>query len=74
MERPAGLRFVCSDMWKPCLRVIAKKASQAIHVLDAFHIASRMNKPIEEVQAQETRELRVKVRHHGFRPKQLPDV
>ena len=32
------LRFICSDMWKPYLKVIAKKAGQAVHVLDRFHI------------------------------------
>ena len=59
-ERSARLRFVCSDMWKPYLRVIAKKASQAIHVLDRFHIALHLNKAIDEVRAQETRDLKVK--------------
>lgn len=59
-ERSAQLHFVCSDMWKPYLRVIAKKASQAIHVLDRFHIAMHMNKAIDEVRAQETRDLRAK--------------
>jgi len=54
----AQLRFVCSDMWKPYLRVIAKKASQAIHVLDRFHIAMHMNKAIDEVRAQEARAMR----------------
>jgi len=28
-----GLRFVCSDMWKPYLQVIAAQAGQALHVL-----------------------------------------
>jgi transposase len=55
-ERSARLHFVCSDMWKPYLRVIARKASQAIHVLDRFHIAMHMNKAIDEVRAQETRD------------------
>src|ERR1022692_4572389 len=32
-----GLRFVCSDMWKPYLNVIASEAGQALHVLDRFH-------------------------------------
>jgi transposase len=35
-----GLRFVCSDMWKPYLKVIAAQAGQALHVLDRFHITS----------------------------------
>jgi transposase len=58
--RATRLRFFCSDMWKPYLSVIAKKAAQAIHVLDRFHIAMHMNKAIDEVRAQETRELRAK--------------
>ena len=28
-ERSQGVRFVCSDMWKPYLKVIAKKAGRA---------------------------------------------
>ena len=59
-QRSAQLLFVCSDMWKPYLSVIAKKASQAIHVLDRFHIAMHMNKAIDEVRAKETRELKAK--------------
>ena len=38
-----GLRFVCSDMWKPYLQVIAAQAGQALHVLDRFHITSHLN-------------------------------
>lgn len=59
-ERSAQLCFVCSDMWKPYLKVIAKKASQALHVLDRFHIAMHMNKAIDEVRAKEARELKTK--------------
>jgi transposase len=59
-ERAKKLKFVCSDMWKPYLQVIARKAPQAIHVLDRFHIASNMNKAISEVRAQEARELKQK--------------
>jgi transposase len=59
-ERSAQLLFICSDMWKPYLKVIAKKASQAIHVLDRFHIVMHMNKAIDEVRAQEARELKAK--------------
>jgi transposase len=57
-ERSAQLLFICSDMWKPYLKVIAKKAGQAVHVLDRFHIALHMNKAIDEVRAKETRELK----------------
>jgi transposase len=59
-ERAAALKFICSDMWKPYLKVIAKKAKQAIHVLDRFHIMSNMNKAIDKVRAKEARELKAK--------------
>ena len=51
------IRFVCSDMWQPYLKVIAKKAGQAVHVLDRFHIMKKMNKAIDEVRAAEAKRL-----------------
>jgi transposase len=57
-ERSAKLHFVCSDMWKPYLAVIAKKASQALHVLDRFHIMAHFSKAIDVVRAEEARELK----------------
>jgi transposase len=57
-QRCAQLRFVCSDMWKPYLKVIARKAHQAIHVLDRFHIVAHMNKAIDEVRAKEARRMK----------------
>lgn len=57
-ERSRQLKFVCSDMWKAYLKVIAKKASQAVHVLDRFHIMQKMNKAIDEVRASEARQMK----------------
>lgn len=59
-ERTKELDYICSDMWKPYLRVIAKKAGQAIHVLDRFHIMSNVSKVIDKVRAQEAKELKEK--------------
>jgi transposase len=53
-----GLRFVCSDMWKPYLQVIAAQASQALHVLDRFHITTHLNKAVDEVRRAESSRLR----------------
>ncbi len=63
-ERSQALRFVGSDMWKPYLKVIAKKAGQAVHILDRFHIMAHLSKAIDEVRAQEARELKDK----GYEP------
>lgn len=59
-ERSARLKFICSDMWQPYLRVIAKKAAQAIHVLDRFHIVAKMNKALDEVRAAEAKAMKAK--------------
>lgn len=59
-ERARALRFVCSDMWQPYLKVIAKKAKQALHILDRFHIMANMNKEIDEVRRQEVKDLKAK--------------
>jgi transposase len=56
--RSQALRFVCSDMWQPYLKVVAKKAGLAIHVLDRFHIMSHFSKAIDEVRANEARALK----------------
>jgi transposase len=56
-ERTAALQFVCSDMWQPYLKVIAKKAGQALHILDRFHIVAKLNKAIDEVRATEAKAL-----------------
>jgi transposase len=57
-KRSAALRFVCSDMWKAFLKVIAKKAGTAIHVLDRYHVMAKMNKAIDAVRAQEVKRLK----------------
>jgi transposase len=59
-ERGQALKYVCSDMWKPYLKVIAKKAGKAIHILDRFHIMTHLSKAIDEVRAGEAKELREK--------------
>lgn len=58
--RSRQLRFICSDMWKPYLAVIAEKAGGAVNILDRFHIMSHMSKAIDEVRANETKELKTK--------------
>jgi transposase len=59
-ERSLKLRFICTDMWAPYLQVVAKKASQALNILDRFHIMGHMNKAIDEVRAAETKALKAK--------------
>jgi hypothetical protein len=53
-----GIRFVCSDMWKPYLKVLAAEAGQALHVLDRFHITMHLNQAVDQVRRAEGTRLR----------------
>jgi len=56
-ERTKALKHICSDMWAAYLKVIKKKAPDALHILDRFHIVQKMNKAIDEVRAEEHKQL-----------------
>src|SRR5215469_1042800 len=58
-ELASKIVFVCSDMWEPYLKVIREKCSEALHILDCFHIVAKMNKALDEVRAEETRRMRL---------------
>lgn len=56
-DRIAGLRFICSDMWKAYLTVIRTRAGHCLHVLDRFHIVAHLSKAIDKVRSSEARDL-----------------
>ena len=57
-ERSALLKYVCSDMWRGFVGVIRKKAPEALHILDRFHIMALMNKAIDKIRAGEAKRLK----------------
>ena len=57
-QRSAKLQFVCSDMWPAYLKVISKKAPQALNVLDRFHIMRKFNEAIDDIRRIEVKELK----------------
>jgi len=59
-----ALRYVCSDMWKPYLEVLKRRACQAIHVLDRYHIVAHLNQAVDEVRADEARRMQ----QDGYEP------
>lgn len=63
-DRTKKLQFICSDMWQAYLKVILKKASHAIHVLDRFHVMQLIGKAINEVRAEEVKQLKL----DGYEP------
>lgn len=63
-EVTSGIQYICSDMWKPYLKVIKKKLPHAIHILDRFHIVANLNKALNEVRAKEAKKLKA----DGYEP------
>jgi len=56
-EIASKIVFVCSDMWEPYLKGIRERCSEALHILDRFHIVAKMNKALDEVRAGESRRM-----------------
>ena len=44
-------------MWQAYLKVIAKKLPEALHILDRYHIVANLNKALDQVRAEEARQL-----------------
>jgi transposase len=63
-EIASKIVFVCSDMWEPYLEVIREKCSEALHILDRFHIVAKRNKALDEVRGGESRRMA----REGFMP------
>jgi transposase len=58
------VRYVCSDMWRPYLNVIAERLGQAVHVLDRFHVMQKFGKALDEIRAEEAKRLK----RDGYEP------
>jgi transposase len=59
-----SLQFICTDMWRPYLNVIAEKAENAVHILDRFHVMKKFGDKINQVRAEEARRLK----EDGYEP------
>jgi len=63
-ERCMQIQVVCSDLWKPYLKVVKKKLPQVLHILDRFHIMQYLNTAVDNTRRQETAQLR----RDGYEP------
>ena len=63
-ENSLKVKYVCSDMWKPYLKVIKKKCPNALNILDRFHIVKKLNESVNKVRIIETKRLK----DGGFEP------
>jgi transposase len=55
--RCALIQFICSDLWKGYLGVIAQRLPQALHILDRFHIRQNLSAAIDQVRRVEVHAL-----------------
>lgn len=63
-ERTQQLRAVCSDLWKPYLKVVKRKAKNIIHILDRFHVMKYLGDAVDETRRAETAQLKL----DGYEP------
>lgn len=63
-ERCGRVKVVCTDMWHPYLKVVAKKLTDALNVLDRFHIAKKLGEAVDQVRRDEAAKLRTE----GYEP------
>ena len=61
-KRSFQIKFVCSDMWKPYLNVIAQWCKNALNILDRFHIKSHLTKAVDETRKLDVTKLKAEKR------------
>ena len=54
-ERSKLIKHICTDMWKPYLKVIRKKVPWALNILDRFHIMKKFNEAVDMIRREESR-------------------
>jgi len=74
----ASLKFICTDMWRNYMTVIAEKAEGALNILDRFHVMKKFNEKVDQVRAEEARELKREgrgelLKHTKFTLLKLPE-
>lgn len=62
--RCAKIKVVCSDMWRPYLKVIAAMVPAALNVLDRFHVVKKLGEAVDQVRRDETKRLQLE----GYEP------
>jgi transposase len=63
-ERSELLEYVSSDMWAPYMKVIKKKAVNALNILDRFHIMKKFNEAIDTIRREEAKQLSLHCKGH----------
>lgn len=54
----SGIQFACTDMLPAYLKVLKARASQALNILDRFHIMKKFGDALDKVRAEEARQMK----------------
>jgi len=57
-KRSKKIKWVCSDMWKPYLSVIAKICTNALNILDRFHVKGHLTDAVDKTRKEDVRKLK----------------
>ncbi len=56
-NRSKVIKYVCTDMWRKYIDVIAERIPNALNILDRFHVVQNLNKAVNQVRVDEARYL-----------------
>ena len=54
----SGIQLACTDMLPAYLKVLKERASQALNILDRFHIMKKFGDALDKIRAEEARQLK----------------
>ena len=63
-ERCKKIKVVCSDLWKPYLKIVKRKLPDSVHILDRFHVMKYLNDAVDKTR----REERARLHRDGYEP------
>ena len=63
-ERCQRIKVVCSDLWKPYLKIVKRKLPDSVHILDRFHVMKYLNDAVDKTR----REERARLHRDGYEP------
>ena len=59
-RRSMKIKWICSDMWKPYLKVSQMFCKNAKNILDRFHIVKHLNEAVDKTRREDVKRLRDK--------------
>ena len=57
-KRSKKIKWVCSDMWKAYLNVIGKTCTNALNILDRFHVKGHLTDAVNETRKEDVAKLK----------------